>query len=431
MIKDTFDFVEKLNKVHPTSSDVLVSFDVNSLFTNIPIDFTINLLLNLVFDGKPKDGKFYGMNKQQLKKMLEWTTKKTVLQFNGSYYEQTNGVAMGTPIAPLLADICMNWVINKTSNSHVQPKVFFRYVDDCLAIFSNHEEIKQFYQEINNIHTNIKFTYELEENGKIPFLDVFIEKRNQSFISSVNRKKTNTGLNTNWKSFIPFKYKINIIKCLIDRSYKICNSYQKIHEEFQKVTTLLLNNGYPRGIIDRHIKTYLNRKHKPLNENASEIRKSKFAIFCLLFIGEASQQIEKEIKHFLENKIKANFCLRMNHSVSTIGNLLRNKDKQALLHLTGTVYKLQCSCKKTYIGQSKRNLKTRLEEHDPITFGKSDVTDHLRENPDHTIDFHNPHILAQETNWRKLRIKETLYIQKLQPQLNSDEASHPLYLFNV
>ena len=50
-------------------------------------------------------------------------------------------------------------------------------------------------------------------------------------------------------------------------------------------------------------------------------------MFCLPFIGEASQQIEKEIKHFLENKIKANFSLRMNHSVSTIGNLFRNKDK--------------------------------------------------------------------------------------------------------
>ena len=184
----------------------------------------------------------------------------------------------------------------------VSLQLFFRYVDDCLAIFSNHEEIKQFCQEINNIHTNIKFTYELEENGKIPFLDVFIEKRNQSFISSVYRKKTNIGLYTNWKSFIPFKYKINIIKCLIDRTYKICNSYQKIHKEFQKVTTLLLNNGYPRGIIDRHIKMYLNRKHKPLNKNASEIRKSKFATFCLPFIGKASQQIEKEIRHFLKIK---------------------------------------------------------------------------------------------------------------------------------
>ena len=76
MIKDTFDFVKKLNKVHFISSDVLVSFDVKSLFTNIPIDFTINLLMNLVFDGKAKDGKFYGMIKQQLKKMLEWRQRK-------------------------------------------------------------------------------------------------------------------------------------------------------------------------------------------------------------------------------------------------------------------------------------------------------------------------------------------------------------------
>ena len=49
---------------------------------------------------------------------------------------------------------------------------------------------------------------------------------------------------------------------------------------------------------------------------------------------------------------------------------------------------------KTYIGQSNQNLKTRLEEHDPITFGKRNVPDHLQENSEHTIDFHNPLILA-------------------------------------
>ena len=64
-------------------------------------------------------------------------------------------------------------------------------------------------------------------------------------------------------------------------------------------------------------------------------------------------------------------------------------------------------------------------------FTMMDVTDHLRENPDHTIDFYNPIILFQENNWQKFQIKETLCIQKLQPQLNTDEASYPLYLFNV
>ena len=66
--------------------------------------------------------------------MLQWTTKKTVLLFNGSHCEQTNGVPMGTPIASLLADICINWVLNKTSKLHVQPQVFFLL---CRRLSSN------------------------------------------------------------------------------------------------------------------------------------------------------------------------------------------------------------------------------------------------------------------------------------------------------
>ena len=132
---------------------------------------------------------------------------------------------MGTLIAPLLADICMSGVIYKTSKSHFSPKFFFRHVGDSLAIFSSHEQIKQFYQDVYYVPTDVTFTCELEENGKIPFLDVLIEKSNQSFISTVYKKNKQTWDCTPIGSFIPFKYKINI-KCLIDRSYKICNSYQ-------------------------------------------------------------------------------------------------------------------------------------------------------------------------------------------------------------
>ena len=70
-----------------------------------------------------------------------------------------------------------------------------------------------------------------------------------------------------------------------------------------------------------------------------------------------------------------------------------------------------------------------MEEHNPLTFGKSDVTYHLQKNPDHPkIAFYSPLMLAQENNCRKLRIKETLYIKKRPPQLFTDEVLHPLYL---
>ena len=95
---------------------------------------------------------------------------------------------------------------------------------------------KQFYQKINNVYTDTKFTYELEENGKIEFFCALIEKSSQLFISTVYEKLTISGLCTNWKSFIHFKYKIIIIKCLIERRYKICDSYNinKYTRNYQK-----------------------------------------------------------------------------------------------------------------------------------------------------------------------------------------------------
>ena len=138
MIKATFDFIGKLIKVHPSSLDRLESFDVMSLFINIQIHFTINLLLEIVFDGKIKDGKFYEMKKQQLKRCSNGQ-QKTVPQFNGSNYEQTNEVTMETLIAPPLADIVRIEYLTKLQNHVFTPK-FFRYKDDCLALSSNHEK---------------------------------------------------------------------------------------------------------------------------------------------------------------------------------------------------------------------------------------------------------------------------------------------------
>jgi len=82
----------------------MVSFDVKSLFTNIPIDFVIEIDIY----GDSSDKKFYGLTKQQLKNLLVWSTKQTTLNFNSKFYEQTDGIAMGSPITPAFADIFMN-----------------------------------------------------------------------------------------------------------------------------------------------------------------------------------------------------------------------------------------------------------------------------------------------------------------------------------
>jgi len=84
------------------------SFDVTSLFTNVPVDFTINLILDSVFR---ESDEFNGLDRRRKKKLLEWVVKTTTLQFNGRFYRQVDGVAVGSPIAPLMADVCMSMKI--------------------------------------------------------------------------------------------------------------------------------------------------------------------------------------------------------------------------------------------------------------------------------------------------------------------------------
>ena len=91
---------------------------------------------------------------------------------------------------------------------------------------------------------------ETEESGQLPFLDVLLSKqsvsdRQGSFITSVYRKKTFTGLLTNYFSFTPFKYKLGLIKTVIERTYKINNTTQGFHNDISKVSkNLYLTSNY-------------------------------------------------------------------------------------------------------------------------------------------------------------------------------------------
>ena len=189
----------------------MTSFDIKSLFTNVPVNFTIDLVLKSVFSNNITE--FHGPTKFQLKKLLHWTCKDTVFQFNGQLFEQIDGVSMGSPIAPLLADVCMNWVLGQIPNNITQPSILIRYVDDLFCTFSDCNQLDNYFQSISNIHPNITFYKELETNNHLAYLDISINTSNGKFKTSVFRKKTTIGLYTKWNSLCPLKYKRNLIRC--------------------------------------------------------------------------------------------------------------------------------------------------------------------------------------------------------------------------
>ena len=118
-----------------------------------------------------------------------------------------------------------------------------RYVDDILPVFENKQDSLNFLDFLNNSHPNIKFTIEKQINHSIALLDVFISGvSNQNLSLQTYYKSTYTELLLNFKSFTSFPYKISLIKCLIDRSFKICNNWNSFPNDIGNIKSKNIEN---------------------------------------------------------------------------------------------------------------------------------------------------------------------------------------------
>ena len=217
-----FFFVSQIKNAS-LSVKFLVSYHVTSLFTNIPLQETIDTAINLIFNHNTN----LNITKKELKKLFLFATSRTHFLFNGKFYNQIDGVAMGSPLGLVLANIFMGFYESKWLNEYNlnKPKFHLRYADDILAAFDKERDSLNLLNFLINKHCNIKFTIEKLINHSISLLDVFISGMdNQNLTLQTYHKLTTTGLLLNFKSFTWFSYKINLIKCLIDRSFKICNN---------------------------------------------------------------------------------------------------------------------------------------------------------------------------------------------------------------
>ena len=169
--KDTFTFVSQIKNAN-LSKLFLVSYDVTSLFTSIPLQETIDIAINLIFNHNPN----LNITKKELKKLFLFATSQTHFIINSKFYNQIDGVVMGSSLVPVLANICMGFYESKWLNEYNlnKPKFYLRYVDDILAAFDKEQDSLNFLNFLNKRHPNIRFMIEKQINHSIAFLDVFI-----------------------------------------------------------------------------------------------------------------------------------------------------------------------------------------------------------------------------------------------------------------
>ncbi|CAF3250684.1 unnamed protein product [Rotaria sp. Silwood2] len=229
-------------------------------------------------------------------------------------YVQRNGVAMGAPLAPVIADIFMSHLEITLMDKLKELGVceWYRYVDDTFVLINKDTNIDDILSILNNFHSSIKFTYKIEENDKLEFFDVQVIRStiNQCFETTIYRKPTFTGLLTNWNSYVPIQYKKAIIASMVNRALNICSTYKLLNDEFHEIRSIGSLNNYPMSFIDTIIGIKLSQYRNKINDqpiienNKQTMDNNKKLMYIEIpFVNSLTLGLKNKIKH-LTNKTR-------------------------------------------------------------------------------------------------------------------------------
>ena len=219
--------------------------DISSLFTNVPLDETIEICADALYRGHLDCPLF---PEDTFRELMLIATRGVEFSFKYQMYTQLDGVAMSSPLGLALANIFVGFHESRLFDNTAKPGVYFRYVDDSFVIFGSELDCDHFQEKLNLLHPALKFTIEKEQNNSLHFLEVLVEKEDTGFLTSIYRKPAFTGQYIRWNFFSPKTRKISFIKSLVHKALMIC-SKTKLGPELDKIKQLLIDNGYPADVL--------------------------------------------------------------------------------------------------------------------------------------------------------------------------------------
>jgi hypothetical protein len=444
-IENTKDFVNRMKKTKIPEGYKMISFDVVSLFTNVPLHKTVDIILEKVYNEKLIKTR---IKKENMKELLLLCTKDVPFTSNDEVFVQVDGVMMGSPLGPLFANIFMceleNEIVPKLENRLCN---WMRYVDDTFGFIKPGDEI-YVQEQLNAFHQKIQFTYEMEENGKLPFLDVLITRQptDRKIETSVYRKQTNTDIYMNWKSHAPSTWKIASLKSLLKRAFLVSSTEVALEAELKHLKNAFCNlNDYPIALVDAMItkeRTQFRadqQKHQETLETTDETPGKDGEVRLALnlpYAGATGEKIVKKMQKYIKNTVNKD---QDKVSVSTmyrskrLSTKFNIKDKTKLEHMHNVVYHVNCpnkKCKSHYGGQTKCRMEKRGNQHREKD-KKSHVYQHTIMTKHKRVSIKDFKILGQgyRSDFRR-RISESLFVKKLKPDLNIQKDAYRLALFN-
>lgn len=438
-VSNTQEFAQQLQSSGDINDDeIMVSFDVTALFPSVPVKQAINLLEDWLLTQR-EDAAWRHKVRTYLK-LTRLCMEENYFSFRGSFYKQTKGAPMGNPLSPFLCELFMANLETILKEKGLLPNRWWRFVDDVFSVVKR-EALSKILEEINSIHKDIKFTHEVEKDGKLAFLDLLVIRESSSsssFEYEVYRKPTSTQRVIPYCSNHSFQQKMAAFHHMIHRMQTLPLSETGKVKELQYIFETARLNGYKgttiQAIIDKKARILQRRMFTTLI-TASEPLKRVSVPFDQNITSKLRPQLEKFGLDLV-------FTSRQNQLKSLLGS---TKDPVNVLGKAG-VYKISCKhCNKAYVGQTKRTLATRFKEHIaevnkakkqedkglPYDF-KSKVAEHIF-TEGHQLTMEDITVLRSVSTPWKLDVAESLEINKQRAStlLNRDQGNGHTWLFKL
>ena len=231
-VHNTQDFAEQMKTTKLMPDECIISYDVKALFTSVPIEPAIKIIKQHLENDKELHQRT-SMSVQHITMLLEFCLKNTHFVFQGRFYEQTEGAAMGSPPSPIIANLYKEAFEEKAINtSPTPPSLWRRFVDDTFVIIKKTQK-ESFISHINSIDDKIQFTMEDSRgDGSMPFLDTLVTPCSDVSLSTkLYRKPTHTDLYLQWDIHHSIAPKYSVVSTLHHRAKAVCSTQQLFDEE--------------------------------------------------------------------------------------------------------------------------------------------------------------------------------------------------------
>lgn len=403
-VKDTEDFISKLSKLKIPKNAMLVTLDVDGLYTNINNQDGIKAVAEMLRQNP-------GQNRPdaELLKLLEISLLNNDFTFNGQWYLQIFGTAMGKKFAPNYANIFMaKWEKEALDKCDKKPLLYLRYLDDIFIIWTHTEEdFKSFFKTLNEHSESIKLKSTVSHSS-IDFLDVTVFKgsrfeKDSILDTKVYFKPTDTHQLLHKLSFHPKHTFSGIVKSQFLRYNRICNN----QADFEEACGILIRSLRNRGYSKRFLRSIKSNTLKQIKDELSRGPRSTK--------GQAAPCQKSRCKTCSQVKTTSEFKSHSTGKTFQINQVLNCESHNV-------IYLISCNkCNLQYVGKTETSLGARFSRHKTsirLNYDKP-VANHFNQ-PNHNLE--DCYIIPIEqlqvrfdkkANTAALRKREDFWIEQL------------------